>query len=127
MPSLNLAQLSLVPNVGTILNEIVQFTGLQAPIKALESLKTLAQAGDFEPATLDAFLGDVDAVLSTVGAFIPGGKFDQLDAEVKKYKALVDAVEAGQSPVVATIDYTTKSGVKRELDLSISDKSVPVL
>ena len=124
MANLNLAQLSLIPNTGAILNDIVNFTGLQTAINALEKLKTLAQAGDFEPATIDAFLGDVDTLLSSVGAYVPGGKFDALDAEVKKYKAIVDAVEAGQSAVVASVDYTTKAGVKREFDLALTDKPV---
>lgn len=122
MAAISLPQLSLIPNVSTLLNGIIQVTGLQSAIDAAEQINNLVKAGDFTPATIDRLLTNLKSLLATVGQYVPGGAFANLEAEIAKFETVAAAIEAGQPTDVADVTYTSRSGQKFDLSLSLTVK-----
>ena len=122
MAAISLPQLSLLPNITNILSGIAQVTGLTSALDALNSAKNIVKVGDYTPATIDAFLNDLKALLASVGSFVPGGVFATLQDEIAKFEAVVASVESGQPTTVADVTYTSRSGQEFSLVLSLTVK-----
>lgn len=121
--SVSLPQISLLPNLSTLLSGLLNVTGLQSAESALKQVQAIFSAGDFTPTTIDNLLNDVKTMLSSVGSFLPNGAFSQIEAEVAKYEAIASKIESGQATDIADVVYTSKSGQKFDLVLSLSVKA----
>jgi hypothetical protein len=120
--TIHLPQLSLIPNLSNILTSLLQLTGLQSVITLTEKTKALAQSGNYTPETVNEVIQGVQELLVSVGHYVPGGAFAQLEAEVAKYEAISAAIESGATTQVAEVIYTSKSGQHFTCALSLSIK-----
>ena len=123
-----LPQLSLIPNLSNILGNLAQtfnltgLTTIQSAIGLFDQTKALVQTQNYTPESVNAVVAGVESLLSSVGSYVPGGAFAQLEAELAKYAALSAAIESGATTQIADVVYTSKSGQHFTCALSLSIK-----
>lgn len=123
-----LPQLSLIPNISNILGNLAQtfnltgLTAIQSVIGLFEQTKTLVQSQNYTPESVNSVVAGIESLLSSVGSYVPGGAFAQLEAEIAKYAAISAAIESGATTQIADVVYTSKSGQHFTCALSLSIK-----
>jgi hypothetical protein len=121
-PVIPLPALSLLPSLSNILAGLLQVTGLTSVIALVEKTKSVIQAGNYTPETIDMLLVDVKAMLASIGNYVPGGAFAQIQSEVAKYESISSAIEAGNTAEIADVVYISKDGQHFNCALSLSIK-----
>ena len=123
-----LPQLSLIPNLSNILGNLAQtfnltgLTTIQSAIGLFDQTKALVQTQNYTPESVNSVVAGVETLLASVGSYVPGGAFAQLEAELAKYAALSAAIESGATTQIADVVYTSKSGQHFTCALSLSIK-----
>jgi hypothetical protein len=123
-----LPQLSLIPNISNILGNLAQtfnltgLTAIQSVIGLFEQTKALVQSQNYTPESVNSVVAGVESLLASVGTYVPGGAFAQLEAEIAKYAAISAAIESGATTQIADVIYTSKSGQHFTCALSLSIK-----
>jgi hypothetical protein len=118
----------LIPNLSNILGNLAQtfnltgLTTIQSAIGLFDQTKALVQTQNYTPESVNAVVAGVESLLSSVGSYVPGGAFAQLEAELAKYAALSAAIESGATTQISDVVYTSKSGQHFTCALSLSIK-----